>query len=208
MFCRECISTYVNLYNIVGNTYGAGNGSTTFNVPDLRRKMVLGFGTTASGTAVGVTGGSFDHTHSGPSHTHDMSNHTHSMQDHTHGMNHSHSLTFFLPDVNTSIGGYYTNIEANRTVLENVTFSNVPANFTVNRSFAEVSSFNHFHPVAPSNSSSPGFSGQANEYTGSTGSPSSANTGAPSNNTTGASGTDQTGGSNPPYMTLQYIIKT
>jgi hypothetical protein len=130
------------------------------------------------------------------------------MQNHSHGMNHSHNLYLSLPDINTSIDGIYTNSEAYRTVLQNVTFSNVPANFTVNRSFAEVSSFSHFHPIRLPNSNTPGFSGSAIEYTGSTGPPSSANTGTASANLTGSSGTDQTGAANPPYMTLQYIIKT
>jgi len=209
LFCNggaHGTAIYPNLFSAIGVTYGGGG--TAFNVPDLRRRMVLGFGTSASGTAVGLTGGAFDHTHSGPSHTHNMSNHTHSMQNHSHGMNHSHSLSLSLPDINTSIGGVFTNAGANRTVLENVTFSNVPANFTVNRSFTTVSSFNHFHPVALPNNNTPGFSGAANEYTGSTGSPSSADTGPPSNNDTGAAGTGQTGSNNPPYITLQYIIKT
>lgn len=30
-------SKYVELYNIIGTTYGKGDGSTTFNLPDLRR---------------------------------------------------------------------------------------------------------------------------------------------------------------------------
>lgn len=198
-------AAYPELFSAVGTAYGGAG--TAFNVPDLRRRMVLGFGTSVSGTTVGVTGGSFDHTHSGPAHTHNMSSHTHSMQNHSHGMNHGHSLTLTLPDINTSIGNYYTNAEADRTVLENVTFSNVPANFTVNRSFATVSSFNHFHPIRLPNSSTPGFSGSANTHTGSTGPPSSANTGTASVNLTGSSGTDQTGAANPPYVTLQYIIK-
>ena len=122
-------------------------------------------------------------------------------------MNHGHSLTLTLPDINTSIGGYYTNAGADRTVLENVTFSNVPANFTVNRFFTTVSAFNHFHPIRLPSSSTPGFSGLANTHTGSTGPPSSADTGTASVNLTGSSGTDQTGAANPPYVTLQYIIK-
>lgn len=35
--------TYVNLYNAIGTTYGAGNGSTTFNLPDLRGEFVRGW---------------------------------------------------------------------------------------------------------------------------------------------------------------------
>jgi len=37
-------TTYANLYLTIGTTYGAGNGSTTFNLPDLRSKMIVGVG--------------------------------------------------------------------------------------------------------------------------------------------------------------------
>jgi len=35
---------YADLFNTVGTTWGAGDGSTTFNVPDLRGKAVIGSG--------------------------------------------------------------------------------------------------------------------------------------------------------------------
>lgn len=34
---------YGALFNVVGTTYGAGDGSTTFNVPDLRGEFVRGW---------------------------------------------------------------------------------------------------------------------------------------------------------------------
>jgi len=47
-------STYANLFAIVGTTYGSGDGSTTFNVPDLQDNVPVG----KSGTKnVGSTGG-------------------------------------------------------------------------------------------------------------------------------------------------------
>jgi microcystin-dependent protein len=72
--------TYSNLFAAVGTTHGSGNGSTTFNLPDLRDKFVVG----ASGTkAVASTGGSADaivvsHTHTATSTVTDNG--------HTHGM--------------------------------------------------------------------------------------------------------------------------
>ena len=36
--------TYADLYAVIGTTYGAGDGSTTFNVPDLRGLFVRGVG--------------------------------------------------------------------------------------------------------------------------------------------------------------------
>ncbi len=37
-------ATYANLFSALGTTYGAGNGTTTFNLPDLRGRVVLGVG--------------------------------------------------------------------------------------------------------------------------------------------------------------------
>lgn len=55
-------STYAALFAIVGTTFGAGNGSTTFNVPDLRGRVPLGKdnmgGSTASRVTSASTGGS------------------------------------------------------------------------------------------------------------------------------------------------------
>jgi microcystin-dependent protein len=52
-------TTYSSLFSAIGTTYGTGNGSTTFNLPDLRGRLPMGSGTgvglNASGT--GVTSG-------------------------------------------------------------------------------------------------------------------------------------------------------
>ncbi|KKU11185.1 MAG: Tail Collar domain protein [Parcubacteria group bacterium GW2011_GWF1_45_5] len=37
-------ATYANLFSVIGTIYGAGNGSTTFNVPDMRGRNPIGFG--------------------------------------------------------------------------------------------------------------------------------------------------------------------
>lgn len=36
-------TTYADLFTAIGTTYGSGDGSTTFNVPDLRGEFVRGF---------------------------------------------------------------------------------------------------------------------------------------------------------------------
>lgn len=70
-------TTYATLFSIIGTTYGAGDGSTTFNLPDLRGRVMLGMdnlGGTAAGritsasvggassTALGGVGGTETHT--------------------------------------------------------------------------------------------------------------------------------------------------
>lgn len=60
-------TTYATLFSAIGTTWGVGNGTTTFNVPDLARRVTLGSGGSAtspvfSGTTVGSTGGEEIHT--------------------------------------------------------------------------------------------------------------------------------------------------
>ena len=53
-------TTYSGLYTVVTNTYGAGDGSTTFNLPDLRGRVIAGVdnmgGTAANKITSGVSG--------------------------------------------------------------------------------------------------------------------------------------------------------
>lgn len=69
-------TTYSALYNVVGTKFGAGDGSTTFNVPDLKGRNIIGYnsGDTSFDT-VGETGGEKNHTLTiaeMPAHSHDV----------------------------------------------------------------------------------------------------------------------------------------
>jgi microcystin-dependent protein len=65
-------TTYANLFAVISTTYGTGDGSTTFNLPDLRGRAVAGLdnmgGTDATrldadwDNALGETGGTQKHT--------------------------------------------------------------------------------------------------------------------------------------------------
>jgi len=61
---------YADLFDVIGTTYGTGDGTTTFNVPDLKGRAV--FGKAASGTfdTLGATGGA--ETDSVAGHTHNL----------------------------------------------------------------------------------------------------------------------------------------
>lgn len=69
-------TTYAALFAAIGTTYGVGDGSTTFNLPDFRRRVAVGAGGTATttlGNAVGNKGGEEAHklvTAEMPSHFH------------------------------------------------------------------------------------------------------------------------------------------
>ena len=91
LFCRgQAISraTYAGLFAAIGTTYGSGDGSTTFNVPDLGGRVVAGLEASATrltsgvsgvnGAALGASGGDQNmqqHTHTAsvtdPGHSHE-----------------------------------------------------------------------------------------------------------------------------------------
>jgi len=58
-------TTYSTLFSIFGTTYGAGNGTTTFNLPDFRERFPIGkeLGSNVSGN-LGTAGGNISHSHS------------------------------------------------------------------------------------------------------------------------------------------------
>lgn len=67
-------TTYADLFTAIGTTYGTGDGSTTFNLPNLKGKVPVGLdGTDTSFDALGETGGEKTHTlleTEMPSHSH------------------------------------------------------------------------------------------------------------------------------------------
>lgn len=90
--------TYQGLFNLWGTTFGVGDGSTTFNLPDMRGRFFLGKAAAGTGSVLGGTGGAIDHTHGAGSHTHSISSggsHTHSVA--TDG-SHTHSISSSVSD--------------------------------------------------------------------------------------------------------------
>ena len=95
-------SVYADLFAVLGTTYGAGDGSTTFNLPDLRQRFPLGKAASGTGATLGATGGSIDHTHGVPAHYHGMGtgatlsvdiNHDHGSFTSGAGSAHNHGIT-------------------------------------------------------------------------------------------------------------------
>lgn len=90
-------TVYSDLFIALSTTYGAGDGSTTFALPDLRGRAIAGMdnmGGTAIGrltstvltasNTLGATGGTQTHTMTSaemPSHTHTQNAHSHTVTD-------------------------------------------------------------------------------------------------------------------------------
>ena len=81
------------LFAAIGTVWGAGDGNTTFHLPDLRRRTLVGAGgagTPTLGNSVGNRGGAETHTLSTgemPSHSHTQANHSHTQGAHSHTIN-------------------------------------------------------------------------------------------------------------------------
>lgn len=58
-------TTYAALFATIGTSYGAGNGTTTFNVPNMEASFPR-----MQAASRGSTGGAATHTHTLPNHTH------------------------------------------------------------------------------------------------------------------------------------------
>ena len=84
------------LFDAIGTTWGVGNGTSTFNVPDLRDRALYGVGSViglaaTDGRAAGSRGGPFHHHNfnqtsgGGGSHSHSISGSTDTHGGHSHG---------------------------------------------------------------------------------------------------------------------------
>lgn len=68
-------TTYSALFAAVGTAYGTGDGSTTFNVPNLEAKFPR-----MQAASLGGTGGGATHTHTIAGHTHTINAHDHVLE--------------------------------------------------------------------------------------------------------------------------------
>lgn len=113
-------TTFATLFARLGTTHGSGDGSSTFNVPDLRGQFVVGVGQGSGLTnrTLGAKGGEESVTLSAgqmPSHTHTGTTdnggvaHTHSVSGNTGTVSSDHTHNYSGTVSGTNVGGYRIN---------------------------------------------------------------------------------------------------
>lgn len=144
-------TTFSALFTAIGTTWGVGDGSTTFNVPDLRRRTCVGRGGASTGTlgnTIGSTGGEENHvlsvaelathnhgvtdpghTHTvtDPGHNHTQNAHSHTDSGHNHSQNahnHSQGVAAGGPNANSTSGGSGSGNTIGPSSTSSVTASN------------------------------------------------------------------------------------
>lgn len=84
-------TAYPALFAVLGSTYGAGDGSSTFNLPDMRGRVAVGKSTASEFSTLGKKGGAATHTLTTselPAHTHGSAGaHTHTIPNTANGIN-------------------------------------------------------------------------------------------------------------------------
>lgn len=128
-------TTYADLFTALGTTYGVGDGSTTFNLPDLRGRVVAGQddmgGSSANRLTDAVTGGLNGDTlgDTGGTESHTLTSAQSGLVGHTHGVSASLEATSGSGSGDTGVDtgdpAFQGNNAADNTSMINVSISAV-----------------------------------------------------------------------------------
>jgi microcystin-dependent protein len=208
-------STFSGLFDIIGTSFGVGDGSTTFNLPNLRGKTAVGLDVSQTEfDSVGKTGGNKTVTlnvEQIPSHSH--TGNTSNTGAHTHSGNtsntgaHAHSGATAGAGASTSNTGDHTHSVASRLTgfstagraSGNLTTVTGATSSTAGTGTAGAHSHNvnsHAHNFDTSNTGNHSHSFNTNE-----------NGGHSHSFTTDNSGSSNAHNNLQPYLVLEYIIK-
>jgi len=174
-------TTYAALFAVLGTTYGAGDGSTTFAVPNLQQRFPLGKAAAGTGSTLGGTGGAIDHTHTVPAHYHGM------------GSGADLNITSSGATTTTTDGAHTHTIQARESSTASTAASLMRGSATgTTNNTSTLSDGSHSHTVNAHTHASGSFAGRIGLVTG------------------GVNGNAEmtSGTSNPPFLVVNYIIKT
>jgi microcystin-dependent protein len=178
---------YANLFAVIGVTYGVGDNVTTFNIPDLRQRFPLGKAASGTGSTLGSTGGAIDHTHTLSGSTANESSHTHGITTsgtHTHTISGTtQNFSIFFSSTNVDTNGDGTTVAACTGIGLSAGPGTVPA------------SLGHTHGAGFLS----GDAGGDHAHGGAT------DAGSAHSH---AAGTLATATANPPYLAVNWIVKT
>jgi microcystin-dependent protein len=129
-------STYAALFAVIGTTFGVGDGTTTFNLPNYSDRMPIGSGTIG---ALAATGGSKDavvvsHTHTATSNVSDPG-HSHSINVNNSNASYSGGPSIFGSGSTTGTNSASTGISVsttNSTTGVSGTNANLPPYLSIN----------------------------------------------------------------------------
>lgn len=130
LFCRgQAVTreTYAALFAVIGTTYGAGDGSTTFNLPDFRDNFPVGAGNRYAPNSKGGADSVTLTTNQIPAHTHGKSG---AITNGITGGSHSHSMNKIWSDGTGSSSAYKMSsdrTQTTRTTAAQTHTHNLPA---------------------------------------------------------------------------------
>jgi microcystin-dependent protein len=202
-------TTYSALFAVFGTTYGVGDGSTTFNLPDKRGRVSIGAGTGSGLTnrVLGVTGGEETHalvTAELASHTHGMA-HTHTMGNHTHGVDHYHNWNA-QGSHNHSDGGHSHTVSG--TYIGYTPGGSGAYSASGSTGIQGTSNNGCGLGAAATPAGNTVYASQTNAAWANSGGPSTNTTDAASTSTTGAAGSGTGHNNMQPFLVTNFMIKT
>jgi microcystin-dependent protein len=144
-------TTYADLFTAIGVTFGGGNGSTTFNLPDMRSRMPIG-----AGAGTGLTNRTLGGSGGGETKVINSAN----LPVHVHGFDHSHPSAGSgteTSDHSHGIGYGFTGYAAGGSILASVNGTNPFLSTSTGRSAAH----QHSTSAISANTTNGGFANTA-----------------------------------------------